>query len=150
VAESKIADFAAEAAAQDAGTLRDYDPVKQLELVACLVHTARARARDDLADMLCKRVSVIVKKAKAELDDIRTRQRTVTEKLIAATSRCSSSWARTGRPPRPTMRRPRWHTRRCAPWRAAPPGRPCTGTASLSTRRDSRCSGWRACRVRRW
>lgn len=83
VAESKIADFAAEAAAQDAGTLRDYDPVKQLELVACLVHTARARARDDLADMLCKRVSVIVKKAKAELDDIRTRQRTVTEKLIA-------------------------------------------------------------------
>ena len=83
VAESKIADFAAEAAAQDAGTLRDYDPVKQVALVACLVHTARARARDDLADMLCKRVSVIVKKAKAELDDIRTRQRTVTEKLIA-------------------------------------------------------------------
>jgi TnpA family transposase len=83
VAESKIADFANEGAAQDAGTLRDYDPVKQVAMLACMVHTARARARDDLADMLCKRVAVIVKKAKAELEEIRLRQRAVTEKLIA-------------------------------------------------------------------
>jgi len=82
VAESKIADFAAEAAAKSAGTLSDYDPVKQVALLACLVHTARARARDDLADMLCKRVAVVVKKAKAELDEIRLRQRAVTERLI--------------------------------------------------------------------
>ncbi|MGH3547749.1 MAG: Tn3 family transposase [Pseudonocardiaceae bacterium] len=82
VAESKIADFAAEAAAQDAGTLGDYDPVKRVALLACLVHTARARARDDLAEMLCKRVAVIVKKAKTELEEIRLRQRVVTERLI--------------------------------------------------------------------
>ena len=84
VAESKIADFAAEAAAQDAGTMRDYDPDKQVALMACMVHTARARARDDLADMLCKRVATIVKKAKTELEEIRLRQRAVTEKLIAS------------------------------------------------------------------
>jgi hypothetical protein len=32
-----------------------YEETKRLALVECLVHTAR-RARDDLAEMLCKRV----------------------------------------------------------------------------------------------
>jgi hypothetical protein len=40
------------------------------------------RARDDLAEMLCKRVSSIVKRAKTELEEIRLRQRAVSEKLI--------------------------------------------------------------------
>lgn len=35
--------------------LRDYKPVKHLALVACLVHKARMRVRDDLAMMFCKR-----------------------------------------------------------------------------------------------
>ena len=55
----------------------DYHPVKRLALVACLVHTARMRARDDLAEMLCKRVAANVKRAKAELEEIRLRQRAV-------------------------------------------------------------------------
>jgi hypothetical protein len=50
IAPGKVADFAGEAAAQDIDTLSRYDPVKRLALVACLVHTARMRARDDLAD----------------------------------------------------------------------------------------------------
>ena len=50
--------------------------------MACLVHTARMRARDDLAEMLCKRVASIVKKAKAELEEIRLRQRAMSERLI--------------------------------------------------------------------
>ena len=50
--------------------------------MACLVHTARMRARDDLAEMLCKRVAAIVKKARAELEEIRLRQRAVSERLI--------------------------------------------------------------------
>ncbi len=82
VAESKIADFAVEAAAQDAASLGDYDPIKQIVLLACLVYTAQARARDDLAEMLCKRVAVITGKAKTELDEIRLRQRAVAERLI--------------------------------------------------------------------
>ena len=50
--------------------------------MACLAHTARMQARDDLAEMLCKRVASILKKAKAELEEIRLRQRAVSERLI--------------------------------------------------------------------
>jgi TnpA family transposase len=82
VAPSKVADFAGEAAAQDVDTLSRYGPAKKVALVACLVHVARQKARDDLAEMLCKRVAVITKKAKDELDAIRARQREVQEKLI--------------------------------------------------------------------
>ena len=82
VAPAKIADFAGEAAAQDVDTLSRYGDDKRLALVACLVHTARTRARDDLAEMLCKRVASIVKKAKDELEEIRLRQRAVSERLI--------------------------------------------------------------------
>ncbi|KIH96362.1 hypothetical protein LP52_25465, partial [Streptomonospora alba] len=62
--------------------LSRYAPVKRLVLVACLVHTARMRARDDLAQMLCKRIAVITKKAKHELEEIRQRQQAVNEHLI--------------------------------------------------------------------
>jgi hypothetical protein len=79
---AKIADFAGEAAAQDVDTLSRYGNAKRLALVACLVHTARQQARDDLAEMLCKRVASIVKKAKTELEEIRLRQRAVSERLI--------------------------------------------------------------------
>ena len=82
VAPSKIADFAGEAAAQDVDTLSRYGDAKKLALVACLAHIARMQARDDLAEMLCKRVASIVKKAKTELEEIRLRQRAVSERLI--------------------------------------------------------------------
>jgi hypothetical protein len=82
VAPSKVADFAGEAAAQDIDTLSRYGDAKKLALVACLAHTARMQARDDLAEMLCKRVASIVKKAKTELEEIRLRQRAVSERLI--------------------------------------------------------------------
>ena len=82
VAPTKVTDFAGEAAAHDAAAMGDYAPAKRLALVACLVHTARMRARDDLAEMLCKRVASNVKKAKTELEEIRHRQRAVNEHLI--------------------------------------------------------------------
>ena len=82
VAPGKVADFAGEAAAQDIDTLSRYEEAKRLALVACLVHTARMRARDDLAEMLCKRMAAIVKKARAELEEIRLRQRETSERLI--------------------------------------------------------------------
>jgi len=40
------------------------------------------QARDDLAEMLCKRVASIIKKARDELEEIRLRQRAVSERLI--------------------------------------------------------------------
>ena len=46
-----------------------YGPVKQVALLACLTHTARMRARDDLAKMLCKRMASHVKRAKVILSE---------------------------------------------------------------------------------
>ena len=62
-----------EAAARDIDMLSRYDPVKRLALVAYLVRTARMRAPDDLAEMLCKRVAANVQRARAELEEIRLR-----------------------------------------------------------------------------
>jgi hypothetical protein len=85
VAASKIADFAGEADAADADVLRrsyTSEP-KRLALLACLLHTAQARARDDLALMMCKRMAVTIRKAKARLEEIYQRQREVTEQLLS-------------------------------------------------------------------
>jgi hypothetical protein len=84
IAPSKIADFAGEADAQDADTLSRYEAVKQVALLACLTHTARMRTRDDLAEMLCKRMASHVERAKTELEEIRARQRATSERLIGS------------------------------------------------------------------
>ncbi|WP_344374703.1 Tn3 family transposase [Streptomyces mauvecolor] len=82
VAAGKVTDFAGEADAADVAELRDYRPVRRLALVACLVHKARMRVRDDLATMFCKRVATKVKKAKQELEEIRLAEREIVEALI--------------------------------------------------------------------
>jgi hypothetical protein len=38
--------------------MRDVAQPKRTALLACLVHVAQTRARDELADMFCKRVAV--------------------------------------------------------------------------------------------
>ena len=53
--------------------MRDVAQPKRTALLACLVHVAQTRARDDLAEMFCKRMALITKRAKAELDEIRER-----------------------------------------------------------------------------
>jgi hypothetical protein len=83
IAESKIADFAGEAMAADAGVMCDVAPAKRTALLACMVHVARTRARDDLAEMFCKRMAQVTKLAKAELDEIRERQAEMSERLIS-------------------------------------------------------------------
>ncbi|MBK3556780.1 Tn3 family transposase [Streptomyces sp. MBT56] len=82
VAAGKVTDFAGEADAADASELRDYAPVKQVALIACLTHKARMRVRDDLATMFCKRVATKIKKAKEELEAIRLAEREIVEALI--------------------------------------------------------------------
>ncbi|GAB2465672.1 Tn3 family transposase [Streptomyces incanus] len=82
VTSGKITDFAGEADAGDAPALRDYAPVKRIALIACLTYKARMRVRDDLATMFCKRVATKIKKAKAELEEIRLRQQEMVEALI--------------------------------------------------------------------
>ncbi|XNR95421.1 DUF4158 domain-containing protein [Streptomyces sp. R-74717] len=82
VASGKITDFAGEADAADASELRDFAPVKRIALVAALTHKARMRVRDDLATMFCKRVATKIKKARAELEEIRLAEREIVEALI--------------------------------------------------------------------
>jgi len=82
VAAGKVTDFAGEADAADASELRDFVPVKRIALVAALTHKARMRVRDDLATMFCKRVATKIKKAKAELEEIRLAEREIVESLI--------------------------------------------------------------------
>lgn len=82
VAAGKVTDFAGEADAADASELRDFVSVKRIALVAALTHKARMRVRDDLATMFCKRVATKIKKAKAELEEIRLAEREIVEALI--------------------------------------------------------------------
>ncbi|MBV9013193.1 MAG: DUF4158 domain-containing protein [Pseudonocardiales bacterium] len=83
IAASKVSDFAGEAQAADAAVLGDYGRVKRIALIACLVHKARQRARDELVAMFCKRVALKVKAAKTELEAIHQRQRALTEALVS-------------------------------------------------------------------
>jgi TnpA family transposase len=82
VAAGKVTDFTGEADAADASEVRDFVPVKRIALVAALTHKARMRVRDDLATMFCKRVATKIKKAKAELEEIRLAEREIVEALI--------------------------------------------------------------------
>jgi len=54
--------------------MRNVAPKKRMALLACMVHVARTRARDDLAEMFCKRMASVTKLAKAELAEIRERE----------------------------------------------------------------------------
>jgi TnpA family transposase len=83
VAPGKVTDFAGEAAAADAGVLRDYGVVKRVAVMAALAHKARMRARDDLATMFCKRVAIKVKRSRDELEEIRRHQQAIVEALVA-------------------------------------------------------------------
>ncbi|MFJ2259777.1 Tn3 family transposase [Streptomyces sp. NPDC087844] len=80
VAPRKVTDFAGEA---DASELKAYTPVKRVALMACLVHKARMRVRDELAPMFCKRVGSKTKKTKEELEALRLAERELTETLIS-------------------------------------------------------------------
>ena len=82
IAESKIADFAGEAAAADAAVMGDVAQPKRTALVACLVHVAQTRARDELAEMFCKRMALITKRARTELEQLREQGRELSERLI--------------------------------------------------------------------
>ncbi|MGH9223842.1 MAG: DUF4158 domain-containing protein [Acidimicrobiales bacterium] len=83
VAESKVADFAGEAAAADAGVMRDVASLKRTALLACLVHSARGKARDELAELFCKRMASITKRARNELEEIRQHHAEMSDRLIA-------------------------------------------------------------------
>jgi hypothetical protein len=67
IAATKLTDFAGEAEVADAGVLRDYGDAKRIAVLAALVHAAQAKARDDVAEMFCRRVATLTKRARLEL-----------------------------------------------------------------------------------
>jgi TnpA family transposase len=52
-------------------------------LIACLVHQAQVRARDDLAEMFCKRMATIHRRGRELLAEIQERQRERSERMMA-------------------------------------------------------------------
>jgi hypothetical protein len=79
---AKIAHFAGEAAVLDADELAGVGEDKRLTLLACLIHTARTRARDEVVTMFCKRMAVITKKAREHLEWLREQHRAESERLL--------------------------------------------------------------------
>jgi len=100
--------------------MRKVSPLKRLALLACMVHVARTRARNDLAEMFCKRIAQVTKLAKAELTEIREREAEISERLII-----NYRGAR-----RAALRRALARARCCSPSRPAPAPEPATGATS--------------------
>ncbi len=75
VALSKITDFAGEGASGDAAVLGDYGAAKRTAVLAAMVHAAQEKARDDTAEMFCRRVATLTKRAWAELEELKKRRR---------------------------------------------------------------------------
>lgn len=82
VALSKITDFAGEGEAGDAAVLGDYGQAKRTAVLAAMVHTAQEKTRDDTAEMFCRRVATLTKRARLELEELKKQQQKVTEALI--------------------------------------------------------------------
>ena len=80
---AKVRHFAAEARALDAAELKDITPPKRYTLLLCLTHRAQIQARDDLAEMFCRRRARIQTRAKEALEQIRLQHRETTETLVA-------------------------------------------------------------------
>src|SRR5205085_11012478 len=59
-------------------------PLKRTALLVlvCLVHTAQGKARDELAELFCKRMASITKRARNELEEIRERHAEMSDRLI--------------------------------------------------------------------
>jgi TnpA family transposase len=76
-----VSHFAGEAGVLDAADLRKVSEEKRLALLACFVHSCRVRARDELAEMFCRRMATIHKRGREHLEAVRERQRADTERL---------------------------------------------------------------------
>ncbi|MGH3237904.1 MAG: Tn3 family transposase, partial [Streptosporangiaceae bacterium] len=84
IAATKLSDSAGEADAADAGVRRDYGEDKLVAVLACLTGAAQARARDDVAEMFCRRVATLTRRARLELEELQQAHRAMTERLIAS------------------------------------------------------------------
>jgi hypothetical protein len=82
VPPGKIAHFAGEAKVTDVADLRKVGKDKRLTLMACLLHTTRTAARDEVVTMFCKRMATIHKKGREHLEQLHEQHRAESERLI--------------------------------------------------------------------
>lgn len=87
IAHTKLRQFAAEAAALDVGDVRDISqPGKRHTLLLALLCQARMRCRDELVEMLLRRVRKTQALAKEQLDALHDQHRGIEEALIGVLS----------------------------------------------------------------
>lgn len=79
----KIKHFAAEARALDISEMWKFLPPKRYTLLLSIIQRANVHARDHLVEMFIKRVGIIHKKGKEELELLREKHRTKLEMLIS-------------------------------------------------------------------
>jgi hypothetical protein len=82
VPPAKVSHFAGKARVTDAADLARYGMARRQALIACLVHTARVRTRDDIAAMFCKRLAAIHKNARERLEVLQAANRAESERLL--------------------------------------------------------------------
>ena len=87
IAHTKLRQFAAEAAALDVGDVRDISqPGKRHTLLLALLRQARMRCRDELVEMLLRRVRKTQALAKEQLEALHDQHRGIEEALIGVLS----------------------------------------------------------------
>ena len=84
---TKIQQFAAEAAALDVGDIRDilYGP-RRWSLLLCFLHHAQVQTRDQLVEMVLKRVRHMTNAAKERLKELHEQHRELEEQMLAVFS----------------------------------------------------------------
>jgi len=80
--DAKLRNFAAEAKSLDAARMQEMEQHKRYALAMTLIKLQVCRRRDDLGDILVKRIQSIHSKAKLALEEYRTKHQSETDYLI--------------------------------------------------------------------
>jgi len=84
VAYTKIQQFAAEAAALDVGDMHDIDNLpRRYSLLICLLYQGQVQTRDELVEMLLKRMRLTTNAAKKQLQELQDQHRELEENMLA-------------------------------------------------------------------
>jgi hypothetical protein len=84
IAHTKVQQFAAEAAALDVGDMRDIqNPDRRYSLLICFLYHAQVQTRDELVDMLLKRMQRTTTSAKKHLKELQDQHRALEEQMLA-------------------------------------------------------------------
>ena len=83
IPSAKIKNFYALAKSLDASEIKDFTPQKRYSLLICLIHRAKIKARDSIAEMFIKRIAKLHQKGKDRLEQIKLGQNKKSERLIS-------------------------------------------------------------------